>query len=113
MAATPEAPTTLGTTMRPAPFFALVEVLLGELLDLIVDVDSFDVVTVEPVDDPLGTGVDDPAVEDAPEIPLISAATVALKVPVMPVRVNLAENASAKAPLWVGFGRLLDVNRIK
>jgi hypothetical protein len=95
--------------MRPAPFFALVEVLLGELLALIVDVDTFDVVTVEP----LGTGVDDPAVVGAPEIPLISAATVALKVPVMPVRVNLAENASAKAPLWVGFGRLLDVNRIK
>jgi hypothetical protein len=96
--------------MRPAPFFELLEVLLvGELLDLTVDVDSFDVVDV---DDPLVTGVDDPAVEDG-EVPLISAATVALKVPVMPVRVNLAENASAKAPLWVGFGRLLDVKRIK
>ena len=87
MAATPEAPITLGTTMRPAPFFALEEPLLvGELLDLIVDVDSFDVVTVAPVDDPLGTCVDDPAVEDAPGTPLICAATVALKVPVMPVR---------------------------
>jgi len=32
-------------------------------------------------------------VEDT--VPLISAWTVALKVPVMPVRVNLAENASA------------------
>jgi hypothetical protein len=113
MAATPEAPTTLGTTMRPAPLLAaLVDVLLGELLDLTVDADSdgFDVVTVEPAD-PLVTGVDDPAVEDT--IPLISAETVALKVPVMPVIANLAENASAKALAWLASGRLLDVNRIK
>jgi len=99
--------------MWPAPLLdldELLEVPLGELLDLTVDVDSFAVVTV---DDPLDTGVDNAAVEDAATVPLISAATVALKVPVMPVRANLAENASAKAPLWVGSGRLLDVNRIK
>src|SRR5258708_5846372 len=81
MATTAEAPTTLGTAMRPAPLLALVEVLLGALLDLAVDVDSFDEVIVELVDDPLG--VDDPVVE---EVPFICATTEALKLPVMPVR---------------------------
>jgi len=100
--------------MRPAPLLAALVVLLGVLLDL-TDVDSFDVVNV---DDPVVAGVDDPVDDPDPEVedgrvPLICAATVALKVPVMPVRANLAENASAKAPLWVGFGRALDVNRIK
>lgn len=84
MAATPEAPTTPGTTIRPAPL--LVEVLLGELLGLteVVVVSSFeDVLRVKPVDDPLGPGVEEPpGVVD----PLISASTVELKVPVMPVR---------------------------
>jgi len=46
-------------------------------------------------------------------VPLISAWTVALKVPVMPVRANLAENASAMNWDWVGSGALLDVNLIK
>jgi len=111
MAAMPEAPTTPGTTIRPAPL--LVEVLLGELLDLtVVVVSGFEDVVpgVEPVDDPLGPGVEEPPGTDNP---LISAATVELKVPVMPVRVNLAENASAKALLWLAFGRLLDVKRMK
>jgi len=112
MAAKPEAPTILGTTMRPAPLLALVVVLIAALLDLTTDVDNFAVVAVKPVDDPLGTGVDDPVVAGA-ELPLICAATEALKVPVMPVRANLAENASAKALAWVGSARLLDVNRIK
>jgi len=114
MAATPEAPITLGTTMRPAPLLeleALVEVPLGELLDwTIVDVVSgFDVLgDVKPVDNPLA-GVEEPPGET---VPLISAATVALKVPVIPVRVNLAENASA-LPVPVVAGRLLDVKRRK
>lgn len=85
MAATAEAPTTPGTTMRPAPLLALVEVLLGALLDLTVDVDSFDEVIVELVD-PLDTGVDDPVVE---EVPFICATTEALKLPVMAVRLFL------------------------
>ena len=84
MAATPEAPTTLDTTMRPAPLLAFA-VLLGVPLDLAVDDDGFDVVAVKPVDDPLVTGVDDPTVE-APVVPLICAATEALKTPVMAVR---------------------------
>jgi len=99
MAATPEAPTTLGTTMRPAPLL-LFEVLLGELLDLtdVVVVRGFEDVLgdVKPVDNPLDAGVEAPP---GVVVPLISAATVALKVPVMPVRANLAENASAKAPV--------------
>jgi len=71
-AATPEAPTTLGTTMRPAPL--LFEVLLGELLDLtVVDVVSgFEDVLgdVEPVDSPLTAGVEAPP---GVVVPLISA----------------------------------------
>lgn len=90
MAAKPEAPITLGTTTRPAPLLALVDVLVAALLDLTTDVDSFAVVAVKPVDDPLGTGVDDP-VEDAAGLPLICAATEALKVPVMPVRLFPSE----------------------
>jgi hypothetical protein len=85
MAPTPEAPITLGTTMRPAPLLeALVEVVLGELLDLtVVVVSGFDVLgDGKPVDDPL-EGVEEPPVVT---VPLISAATVALNVPVIPVR---------------------------
>jgi hypothetical protein len=70
IAATPEAPTTLGTTIRPAPL--LEEAALGELPDLAVDVDvvvsGFEDVLegVEPVDSPLTE------VEGAAD-PLISA----------------------------------------
>lgn len=85
MAAMPEAPTTPGTTIRPAPL--LVDVLLGELLDLTVVVvgglEDAVLGEVKPVDDPLGPGVEEPP---GAADPLISAATVALKVPVMPVR---------------------------
>lgn len=84
MAATPEAPITLGTTIRPAPLLeALTELLLGELLDLTlvpVVVSGFDVLADgKPVDDPLG-------VEEPPgvTVPLISAATVELNWPVIP-----------------------------
>jgi len=111
MAATPDAPITLGMIMRPAPLLeALVEVVLGELLDLtVVVVRGFDVLEDgKPVDDPLA-GVEEPPVVT---VPLISAATVALKVPVIPVRVNLAENASA-LPVPLVAGRLLDVKRRK
>jgi hypothetical protein len=111
MAPTPEAPITLGTTMRPAPLLeALVEVVLGELLDLtVVVVSGFDVLgDGKPVDDPL-EGVEEPPVVT---VPLISAATVALNVPVIPVRVNLAENASA-LPVPLVAARLLDVKRRK
>jgi len=111
MAATPEAPITLGTTMRPAPLLeVLVEVGLGELLDLtVVVVSGFEVLgDVKPVDDPL-VGVEELPGET---VPLISAATVELKVPVIPVRVNLAENASA-LPVPLVAGRLIDVNRRK
>ncbi len=70
MAATPEAPTTLGTTMRPAPLLA-VEVLLGVLPDLEDDPDGFEVVVDEVVvDDPLGPGVEDPP---GAVVPLICA----------------------------------------
>lgn len=68
--------------------------LVAALLDLTTDVDSFAVVAVKPVDDPLGAGVDDPVddpVEDGAELPLICAATEALKVPVMPVRLFPSE----------------------
>jgi hypothetical protein len=107
MAATPEAPITLGTTMRPAP---LLEELLGELLDLTLVVDGgFDVLEdVKPVDDPL-EGVEEPP---GVTVPLISAATVELKVPVIPVRVNLAEKASA-LPVPLGLARPTDVKRRK
>jgi hypothetical protein len=53
------------------------------------------------------------AAEEAVNVPLISCWTVELKVPVIPVRVNLAENASAGNWELLASFRLIDVNLIK
>lgn len=85
MAATPEAPITLGTTMRPAAL--LLALVVGELLDLtlVVVVNGFDVVRDgKPVDDPLEEVEGLPVVT----VPLISAATVELNWPVIPVKLS-------------------------
>jgi len=63
-----------------------------------------------------GAAADAGAVEAAPEAvvdPLIWAWMEALKVPVMPVRVNLAEKASILNWGCLGSEKLLDVNLIK
>lgn len=82
--------------MLPAPLFLeLPAALLAAAFGLTVDAAAADVpegFVVAP--DPLVAA----AVEAAPDglvEPLITAWTVELKVPVMPLRVNLAENASA------------------
>jgi len=63
MAAMPEAPMTLGTTMRPAPLLEALPELLGELLDWTdVVVSGFEEELVgKPVDNPLA-GVEEPPV---------------------------------------------------
>ena len=85
MAATPVAPSTRGTTMWPAPFLELPAALLAAVFGLTVDAaaaDEAEGCVVAP--DPLVAA----AVEAAPEAaePLITAWTVELKVPVMPLR---------------------------
>lgn len=84
---------------------------------MIVDAAAWDVLeacwAVDP--DPLvAAGVEAaPAPDEGVSEPVISASIVELKVPVMPVRANLAENASALNWGWEASFRPLDVNLIK
>jgi len=74
MAAMPEAPRTLGTTMRPAPLLEALTVLLGELLDPAGVVVSFtDVLGLsEPVDNLLAAGTEELPLPEV-VVPFISA----------------------------------------
>jgi len=100
--------------MCPAPLFAeLPAALLAAALGLTVDAAAMDVPEgplVAP--DPLVAAAVE-AATDGPVEPLISAWIVELKVPVMPLRLNLAENASALNWVWLGSFRLTDVNLMK
>lgn len=90
IAATPVAPRTRGTTMWPAPLFLelLDELVAAAALALTVDPAGADVAAacVLAPDPLLAAGVAAAAPDDGASEPLISAWTVALKVPVMPVR---------------------------
>jgi len=110
IAATPVAPRTWGTTIWPTPLLDLAAALLAAELGLTVDAAAADVPEGCVADLPEAVG----AAPDAAE-PLISAWIEELKVPVMPVRVNLAENASSLAliAVWLGSFRLTDVNLMK
>jgi hypothetical protein len=89
IAATPVAPRTRGTTMWPAPLFLelLDELVEAEALALTVDPAGADVPAAAAcVAALVAAGVAAAAPDDGASEPLISAWTVALKVPVMPVR---------------------------
>jgi len=94
---------------------ALLALELAWAADGAVDADT--VLAARVVDPPgaaaEGAAAEDEAAVEAVAVPLIWAWMVALKVPVMPVRVNLAEKASIMNWGWLGSGKLLDVNLIK
>jgi len=108
----PVAPRTRGTTMWPAALFLEVPAaLLAAAFGLTVDAAAADELEGF-VGDPLVAA----AVEAAPDAaaePLTTACTVELKVPDMPLRLNLAENASALNWVWLGSFRLTDVILMK
>jgi len=101
--------------MWATPLFLELLAALLEVLDLTVDAAAADVLEAccVAIPDPLVTAAVAAAPDEGVSEPLISAWTVELKVPVMPERVNLAENASALNWDWVASFRELDVNLIK
>ena len=124
----PVAPRTRGITMWPAALFLEVPAaLLAAAFGLAVDA-----VAADELEGFVGDPLVAPAVEAAPDAaaePLITAWTVELKVPDMPLRlfktlggarirrdtthVNLAENASALNWVWLGSFRSTDVILMK
>jgi hypothetical protein len=103
--------------MWPAPLFLELAPAVLAVDALTVDADDADVVDTRCVasPDPLVTAAVAGAADadEGLDEPVIWAWTVALKVPVMPLRANLAENASAGNWELVESFRLRDVNLMK